>query len=111
MTQQLLYTWQAWLYMIIGASLALQGPARARARARGPVLVGRDGARRAAGGGTRRRRVSRGRLMTGLGRHRQDWDDLAALDPYWSVLTEPGKRSADGTGRSSFARARRRSRA
>lgn len=30
--------------------------------------------------------------MTGLGRHRQDWDDLASLDPYWSVLTEPGKR-------------------
>ena len=30
--------------------------------------------------------------MTGLGRHRQDWDDLASLDPYWSVLTAPGKR-------------------
>ena len=30
--------------------------------------------------------------MNELGRHRQDWDDLAALDPYWSVLTEPGKR-------------------
>ena len=30
--------------------------------------------------------------MTELRRHRQDWDDLASLDPYWSVLTEPGKR-------------------
>lgn len=30
--------------------------------------------------------------MTDLRRHRQDWDDLASLDPYWSVLTEPGKR-------------------
>jgi SAM-dependent methyltransferase len=30
--------------------------------------------------------------MTRLGRHRQDWNDLASLDPYWSVLTEPGKR-------------------
>jgi SAM-dependent methyltransferase len=81
----------------------LQGPARARARARGPVLVGRDGARRAAGGGTRRRRVSGGRLMTGLGRHRQDWDDLAALDPYWSVLTEPRNRFG-GWDRQEFLR-------
>jgi SAM-dependent methyltransferase len=30
--------------------------------------------------------------MTRLRRLRQDWDDLASLDPYWSVLTEPGKR-------------------
>ncbi|HEX7215107.1 MAG TPA: SAM-dependent methyltransferase, partial [Methylomirabilota bacterium] len=30
--------------------------------------------------------------MTELRRHRQDWDDLASLDPYWSVLTEPDKR-------------------
>jgi SAM-dependent methyltransferase len=41
--------------------------------------------------------------MTGLGRHRQDWDDLAALDPYWSVLTEPGKRFG-GWDRQEFLR-------
>jgi SAM-dependent methyltransferase len=41
--------------------------------------------------------------MTSLGRHRQDWDDLAALDPYWSVLTEPGKRFG-GWDRQEFLR-------
>jgi SAM-dependent methyltransferase len=41
--------------------------------------------------------------MTGLGRHRQDWDDLAALDPYWSVLTEPRNRFG-GWDRQEFLR-------
>jgi SAM-dependent methyltransferase len=41
--------------------------------------------------------------MTELRRHRQDWDDLAALDPYWSVLTEPGKRFG-GWDRQEFLR-------
>jgi SAM-dependent methyltransferase len=41
--------------------------------------------------------------MTGLGRHRQDWEDLASLDPYWSVLTEPGKRFG-GWDRGEFLR-------
>jgi SAM-dependent methyltransferase len=41
--------------------------------------------------------------MTRLRRHRQDWDDLASLDPYWSVLTEPGKRFG-GWDRAEFLR-------
>ncbi len=41
--------------------------------------------------------------MTRLRRHRQDWDDLASLDPYWSVLTEPGKRFG-GWDRDEFLR-------
>lgn len=41
--------------------------------------------------------------MTELRRHRQDWDDLASLDPYWSVLTEPGKRFG-GWDRQEFLR-------
>jgi len=41
--------------------------------------------------------------MTRLRRHRQDWDDLASLDPYWSVLTEPGKRFG-GWDRQEFLR-------
>jgi ubiquinone/menaquinone biosynthesis C-methylase UbiE len=28
----------------------------------------------------------------GLERHRQDWEDLAAVDLYWSILSEPSKR-------------------
>ena len=41
--------------------------------------------------------------MTGLGRHRQDWDDLASLDPYWAVLTEASKRFG-GWDRGEFLR-------
>ena len=25
-------------------------------------------------------------------RQEQDWNDLATLDPYWAILTAPGKR-------------------
>jgi SAM-dependent methyltransferase len=41
--------------------------------------------------------------LKGLRRHRQDWEDLASLDPYWSVLTEPGKRYG-GWDRDEFLR-------
>ena len=41
--------------------------------------------------------------MTRLHRHRRDWDELASLDPYWSVLTEPGKRFG-GWDREEFLR-------
>ena len=27
-----------------------------------------------------------------LERHRHDWEELAAYDPLWAVLTRPGKR-------------------
>ena len=27
-----------------------------------------------------------------LTKHKRDWDELAALDPYWAILSEPGKR-------------------
>lgn len=30
-------------------------------------------------------------MSTSLGKHRQDWEELAALDPMWAVLSEPGK--------------------
>ena len=41
--------------------------------------------------------------MTRLRRHRRDWDDLADLDPYWAILTEPGKRFG-GWDRDEFLR-------
>lgn len=27
-----------------------------------------------------------------LAKHKRDWEELAALDPYWAILSEPGKR-------------------
>jgi len=40
---------------------------------------------------------------TQLERQRRDWDDLAALDPYWAVLTRPGKRFGGWDGAEFFA--------
>ena len=42
-----------------------------------------------------------------LERHRHDWEELAAYDPLWAVLTQPGKRGGrwDRDGRPAHLRA------
>jgi SAM-dependent methyltransferase len=39
--------------------------------------------------------------MTGLGRHKQDWEQLAVTDPLWAVLTDP-RRKGGGWTREEF---------
>jgi SAM-dependent methyltransferase len=41
--------------------------------------------------------------MPDLARHRRDWEELAALDPFWAVLADPGLRGG-GWQREAFFR-------